>query len=142
MNFFLLQIWGDISKKFFIIIFINTSNSPHYTFPENFILYYAMTILFHVWGWTSYSGLLRIAKTITNFEILRAIFQEETWNLHKWSHFFIYCFSSICLQQWFFNLKIIKVCFHWLLLQSIMVYKIPEFFEQRLPCWTVCHSSL
>ena len=99
-----------------------------------------MTILFRVWSWTSYSGLQSIAKRITKFGILRAIFQEEAWNLDKWLHFFIYCLSSICLEQWFLHLKIVKVFLSmvtlqntWIFLTKIAVLDSLSFFSIKTP---------
>ena len=52
--------------------------------------------------------------------------------MDKWDHFFIYFLSSNCLWYSILYLKIAKIIFHGVLLSSILVCTIPEFWSCKL----------
>ena len=83
---------------------------------------------------TDFGFLLRSGQNCrkyTFFGNLWTITQEKNMEkLDKWSHFCICFFRSNCLQHSFLYLKTAKIYFHVVPLWSILVCKIPQFWEK------------
>ena len=74
----------------------------------------------------------QIRKKCTILGNLRAIIQERKRNYTNDPKFLIYFLSSNCLWYSFLYLKIAKIHFHRVLLSSIPVCKVPEFWRCKL----------
>ena len=75
----------------------------------------------------------QICKEIHYLRNLRTITQEEKRRLDKWPHF-LYLLFELCLWYLFLHLKTVKIHFHGVLLSSILVCTIPEFWR-RCQLW-------
>ena len=91
-------------------------------------------ILFSERAWL---GLLlrsvQICKKCTILGNLKTITLERKKEIRQMTpFFFMYFLSFNCLWYWFLYLKIVKIHFHGVLLSSILVCKIPEFWRCKL----------
>ena len=127
-----------LSQYFFDILFFNTSWTIARTPKINIIFWSSMMRSF---SWIEINCFNRFrfsAEVSTDSEKMLYFGQFKEHNsfkkrkLDKWHHFFIYFFSSTCLWYSFLYLKIVKIHFHGVLLSSILVWKIPEFWRCKL----------
>ena len=74
-----------------------------------------------------------LAEVSTNLQKMHYFGQlkKEKRKLDKWPHFFHLLFE-VCLWYSFLYLKIVKIYFHAVLLSSILVCKISEFWRCKL----------